>query len=109
VDDSEIEVTYNGEAFGPNTFEGWALTQAEANGDGSYSALFINEAAGLNYVVTIDASGVMTGLTQLEDEIALIDQESVFGVDLNNDGEISHTLQEQSIPFELSINSDQLM
>ena len=109
VDDSEIEVTYNGEAFGPNTFEGWALTQAEANGDGSYSALFINEAAGLNYVVTIDASGIMTGLTQLEDEIALIDQESVFGVDLNNDGEISHTLQEQSIPFELSINSDQLM
>ncbi|NVO54718.1 matrixin family metalloprotease [Rhodobacteraceae bacterium B1Z28] len=86
--DGSIEVTQNGEFRGPDSFAGWEAIQVEAS-NGGYRLLW-KSADGTYSDWTLDAQGAFVTAVNFTDPIDLIDVETLYDVDLNDDGEVGH-------------------
>ncbi|WP_254429688.1 M10 family metallopeptidase C-terminal domain-containing protein [Ruegeria atlantica] len=83
---TDTRIKFNGQDVGPNSFAGWKATHVEADGDG-YRVLWTN-GAGEYTDWTVDGSGSYVSHTTVDN---IVDVETVFDVDFNNDGTIGHT------------------
>ncbi len=84
----EITASYLGDPVGPDSFAGWQASQVEADGNGGFALLW-QHSSGSNIVWTLDASGAHVGHETVSAS-GLVDFETVFLSDLNNDGSIGH-------------------
>ncbi|WP_282119729.1 M10 family metallopeptidase C-terminal domain-containing protein [Ruegeria atlantica] len=83
---TDTRIKFNGQDVGPNSFAGWKAIHVEADG-GDYRVLWTN-GNGEYTDWTLNGSGSYVSHTTVDN---IVDVETVFDVDFNNDGTIGHT------------------